>query len=408
MTTYFNASTLCYASAAATLLVAVAGALRARRGLADWTFVLGLLLLTGDRLLAAFSLEATTLGAVERWQQWRMLVLALLPGTWLIFSLTYARLNAGIFLRKWRFIWPAGLVVPPLLVLVFREDLFRALDADRTERWILDLATPATALFCVLLLLCVLVLANLERTFRASVGTMRWRIKFMLLGVGILFVTEIYATSQAVLYHSIAASMETLTAIAVFLAMIVLARHLLRTTRFENEVYPSQAILEGSIILGLSAAYLLGVGIFTYFAVLVYTYFKGEKAGSDPWDGRTLEWAIPSPPPEYNFKAIPTVHARDAFWYEKHNREEIAREQAAQQKADEAHGGIHMPDSSIYPFVAAVGVLFGALAFAASNYPLAIVGVGVVFLGTYLWALEGPGGYHIHLDEQGNETIERH
>ena len=34
----------------------------------------------------------------------------------------------------------------------------------------------------------------------------------------------------------------------------------------------------------------------------------------DPWNGRTLEWATPSPPPFYNFSKIPTVTSRDAFW----------------------------------------------------------------------------------------------
>ncbi len=35
---------------------------------------------------------------------------------------------------------------------------------------------------------------------------------------------------------------------------------------------------------------------------------------SDPWNGRTLEWATPSPPPFYNFTVIPHVSTRDAFW----------------------------------------------------------------------------------------------
>jgi cytochrome o ubiquinol oxidase subunit 1 len=38
----------------------------------------------------------------------------------------------------------------------------------------------------------------------------------------------------------------------------------------------------------------------------------------DPWNGRTLEWSIPSPPEEYNFAIIPEVHERDAFWAMKH------------------------------------------------------------------------------------------
>lgn len=37
----------------------------------------------------------------------------------------------------------------------------------------------------------------------------------------------------------------------------------------------------------------------------------------DPWDGRSLEWAVSSPPPEYNFPVIPEIHGRDAFMLEK-------------------------------------------------------------------------------------------
>ena len=33
----------------------------------------------------------------------------------------------------------------------------------------------------------------------------------------------------------------------------------------------------------------------------------------DPWDGRSLEWSVSAPPPEYNFAAIPVVTGRDAF-----------------------------------------------------------------------------------------------
>ena len=44
----------------------------------------------------------------------------------------------------------------------------------------------------------------------------------------------------------------------------------------------------------------------------------GEIAADDPWDGATLEWSIPSPPPVYNFARIPTVHSRDAWWAMKH------------------------------------------------------------------------------------------
>jgi len=177
---------------------------------------------------------------------------------------------------------------------------------------------------------------------------------------------------------------------------------------------------EGNFIATMGA-YLLGLGIFTYFAVLIYTFFKGEKCGSDPWDARTLEWSIPSPPPEYNFKVVPTVHARDAWWYEKHHQDEIAREKLEHQHAEEEHGGIHMPDQSWYPFLACLGlfvgtynfiqlkspVLLGGKTIASSHLPFALAGGIILFACCYLWSLEGPGGYHIHLDAEGNETISR-
>ena len=163
-------------------------------------------------------------------------------------------------------------------------------------------------------------------------------------------------------------------------------------------------------------AFTLAIGIGVYFAIMVYTFFKGEKAGRDPWDGRTLEWSIPNPPPEYNFAVIPTVHSRDEFWYEKHHREQVDKENAQHAREEADHGGIHMPSQSWFPLVTAVGLLIGSLAFACKrainhtllqwglpdhNYGmyLAILGGVITFLGAYLWALEGPGGYHVHADE---------
>lgn len=51
---------------------------------------------------------------------------------------------------------------------------------------------------------------------------------------------------------------------------------------------------------------------------LVWSYYRGEKAGNDPWDAWTLEWSIPSPPPAYNFEADPVVCSRRPLWDIKH------------------------------------------------------------------------------------------
>ena len=80
-------------------------------------------------------------------------------------------------------------------------------------------------------------------------------------------------------------------------------------------------------------------------------------------------------------------------------------------KDEDAHGGIHMPFSSIWPLVAGGGLLVAAIgisALDAQNAPghtrlvVVLAGGFVMFLGIYFWSLEGNEGYHLHLDKEGN------
>jgi cytochrome c oxidase subunit I len=59
-------------------------------------------------------------------------------------------------------------------------------------------------------------------------------------------------------------------------------------------------------------------GILVFVFNLAWSYFRGEAAGSDPWDAWTLEWSTPSPPPVYNFAVIPAVKSRRPLWDLKH------------------------------------------------------------------------------------------
>ncbi len=64
----------------------------------------------------------------------------------------------------------------------------------------------------------------------------------------------------------------------------------------------------------------IGVGIALFVAQLAYSIWKRkelrDKTG-DPWNGRTLEWSIPSPAPHYNFAISPEVSRIDEWWYQK-------------------------------------------------------------------------------------------
>jgi cytochrome c oxidase subunit 1 len=60
------------------------------------------------------------------------------------------------------------------------------------------------------------------------------------------------------------------------------------------------------------------IAVLLFVYNLVHSYYRGEPAGSDPWDAWTLEWATPSPPPVYNFADEPEVRSRRPLWDIKH------------------------------------------------------------------------------------------
>jgi len=59
-------------------------------------------------------------------------------------------------------------------------------------------------------------------------------------------------------------------------------------------------------------------GILIFAGNLIWSYLRGKAAGNDPWDAWTLEWSTSSPPPVYNYAAIPVVRSRRPLWDLKH------------------------------------------------------------------------------------------
>jgi cytochrome c oxidase subunit 1 len=59
--------------------------------------------------------------------------------------------------------------------------------------------------------------------------------------------------------------------------------------------------------LSTVGSWIMVVGILLLIVNLIISLRKGEKASANPWNGRTLEWTVSSPPPTENFHTIPTV-----------------------------------------------------------------------------------------------------
>ncbi len=122
---------------------------------------------------------------------------------------------------------------------------------------------------------------------------------------------------------------------------------------------------------------------------------KRELAGDDPWDGRTLEWSIPSPPPVYNFATIPEVHSFDDFWHQKYTEDDEGRlvklprgASAADTHAEEHAEHIHLPSPSFWPFVLALGLPIMGYGFVFKAWWVLGLGVFVLMFGLTAWAIE--------------------
>jgi cytochrome c oxidase subunit 1/cytochrome c oxidase subunit I+III len=61
-------------------------------------------------------------------------------------------------------------------------------------------------------------------------------------------------------------------------------------------------------------SFVFALGVVIFLADLFYSLKRGPLAGDNPWDAPTLEWAVPSPPPPYNFAVIPQVGSRHPLW----------------------------------------------------------------------------------------------
>ncbi len=145
-------------------------------------------------------------------------------------------------------------------------------------------------------------------------------------------------------------------------------------------------------LISTIGAFILGLGILIFLMNLIKSYNEGEPAGPDPWDGNTLEWAIPSPPPQYNFRAIPVVRSRNPLWDQpgldpervegvdlvQLQPDEGRREQLATTILDaQPDHRMILPQSSIWPFLLALAVAFVFIGFMID---VILVPIGALFV----------------------------
>ena len=254
-------STLAFIAAALSAALAVAALFRNPRSVAVWWFALGMIGLAADSILTGICLSLISLERLAYWQEWALILKAFLVAIWLGFAVTYSRGDAGESFRRWGIVIAIACLLPVAALLGFRGDLSQVLvRLDSTDLWI-SFSAAGEVVNVAILVGTVLVLMNLERTFRSAVGTMQWRIKFLILGLAVIFGTRIYTRSQALVYSGHNNSLMEVEAIGLLVGCVLLGVGYFRSGFREIDVYPSRAVLQTSLTASLVGGYLFVIGV---------------------------------------------------------------------------------------------------------------------------------------------------
>jgi cytochrome c oxidase subunit I len=156
---------------------------------------------------------------------------------------------------------------------------------------------------------------------------------------------------------------------------------------------PNQGMDTMNLISSIGA-FMMGFGTIVFVVNVIITWIRPRNAAADAWeDGRTLEWSIPSPPPEYNFKQIPLVRSMDAWWKEKMDGK-------TEMTPAEPVGPIHMPSPSILPLIMSIGLFIAGFGFMYDHLVLSIGGLVITFACMFLRSVFDDHGFHIDPEEE--------
>ncbi|NEX93217.1 cytochrome o ubiquinol oxidase subunit I [Caulobacter sp. 17J65-9] len=151
------------------------------------------------------------------------------------------------------------------------------------------------------------------------------------------------------------------------------------TRRLQHINYPEWAPMLYLSVFGVA---ILVVGAACQVIQLVVSIRDRDKlrdVTGDPWDGRSMEWATPSPPPMFNFAVIPNVEGEEAYWGIKTRAIETQR-----LGPEPVYKPIHMPLNSPVGVITAFFASVTGFALIWHIWWLVILGLVCAFAG-FVW-----------------------
>ena len=256
-------SFLSYLAALSSIGMAFLVLYRDSRSFVHRTFAGGMTLLAVQAGLTGLGFQEISYVEVIPWQHYQLIPCALALAVWLVFSLSFGRANYLEFLARWKWVILAFFVLPLIPVTLFWEEVYVGppIFGETSMLLFFRVGWAGYAFRLFYLIGAVLILMNLERTLRYSIGHSRWQVKFMILGVGSIFGARIYTDSQVILFSMQEVSMESINMGALLIGNILIAYSLRRTKLLKFDFYLSHSILYNSVTLLLVGVYFIAVGV---------------------------------------------------------------------------------------------------------------------------------------------------
>lgn len=164
--------------------------------------------------------------------------------------------------------------------------------------------------------------------------------------------------------------------------------------------YPSGLGWDIPNLITTIGAYVLALGVLLYVINVLKSWRSGALAGPNPWDGPTLEWATPSPPPPYNFAVLPAVASRHPLWEDRLDEgmgASMIRKGATLADGKETLGVsavdaepdviLKMPEDTLLPLLLAIALACGFVGMLLLNLAVAVVAAvfTVLLIAAWLW-----------------------
>ena len=193
------------------------------------------------------------------------LVASFLPVVWLLFSVSFARANYAEQISQWKWVLLASLALPPGLLTFFNNDFFVwSSVAEGQALSLVQIGWAGYAWHLIWIISSIIILMNLERTFRHATGHMRWQTKFMFLGISAVFCAHLYTDSQVLLFRAIDTELNIVGLGVLLIADLFILRSLFRGKPLNVSFHLSHQFLYGSFTVTIVGIFFILVGIFVW------------------------------------------------------------------------------------------------------------------------------------------------